>query len=157
MALSITDYYPANSPEAEAWAHVEKYTHTHLVTVSNIAYAARYDALRLFLTGEGVYIPPRTVHEVKELLCVALLPRIHLKLTLLHRERHALSYLYTQMSYLRPSPQGSDFSTMKSTALDGLSNLVHHHQRELVGLYQHRPDWDGHPSPPRRAGQIERA
>ncbi|KIM25252.1 hypothetical protein M408DRAFT_10595 [Serendipita vermifera MAFF 305830] len=140
MALTLADYYPANSPEAEAWAHVQKYTHTHLVTASNIAYAARYDALRLFLTGEGVYIPPRNVQEVKELL-----------------ERHALSYLYTNMSYMRPSPQGSDFSNMKHTAFDGLASLVNQHQRALLSRYQHSPDWDGHPSPPRRAGQIERA
>lgn len=70
MVLSLSDYYPSNSAEAEAFEHVQKYTHTHLVTVSNIAYAARYDALRLFLTGEGVYIPPRSVREVKEVLYV---------------------------------------------------------------------------------------
>lgn len=64
----LSDYYPAGSVEAQAWAHVEKYTHTHHVTASDIAHAARYDALRLFLTGDGVYIPPRSVTEVKELL-----------------------------------------------------------------------------------------
>jgi len=138
--LQLSDYYPPGSVEADAWTHVEKYTHTHHVTASNIAYAARYDALRLFLTGDGVYIPPRTVYEVKELL-----------------ERHALSYLYTQSSYLRPSPRGSDFSTMKRIALDGLSTLVYQHQHAFLSLYEHSPDWDGHPSPPRRVGQIERA
>lgn len=134
----LSDYYPADSVEAQAWTHVERYTHTHHVTTSNIAYAARYDALRLFLTGDGVYIPPRSVTEVKELL-----------------ERHALSYLYTQTSYLRPSPQGSDFSTMKRIALDGLASLVQQHQRAFLSLYRHRPDWDGCPSPPRRAGKVE--
>lgn len=47
-----------------------KYTHTHLVTWANIAYAARYEALKLFLQGDGVYIPPRTTMELIELLYV---------------------------------------------------------------------------------------
>jgi len=47
-----------------------KYTHTHLVTWANVAYAARYDALRLFIQGDAVYIPPRTISELYELLYV---------------------------------------------------------------------------------------
>jgi hypothetical protein len=65
---NIDYYYPPSSSEAKAWSHVERYTHTHHVTWSDIAYAARFEAVKLFLTGDGVYIPPRTVEELIELL-----------------------------------------------------------------------------------------
>ncbi|PVF91736.1 hypothetical protein CPB86DRAFT_791834 [Serendipita vermifera] len=140
---SIEHYYPPSSTEHRAWKHVERYTHTHHVTSLDIAYAARYEAVKLFLTGDGVYIPPRTAEELIELL-----------------QRSALSYIYTHISYLRtpatlPSQAGTDASKrrlsgggnnsgtaeMKSIAYDGLRQLVKKSGEEMLRLYEGKEDW----------------
>jgi len=58
-----------------------------------------------------------------------------------HRERFAMSYLLTNISYLRESLKGSNFTHMKTIAFEGLRQLVIEHQDEFIRLYSNRPDW----------------
>lgn len=44
--------------------------HTQLVTWKHIAHGSVYDSLRHFLDGESVYLPPRNLSELREVLCV---------------------------------------------------------------------------------------
>ena len=44
--------------------------HTQLVTWKHIAQGSVYDSLRHFLDGESVYLPPRNLSELREVLYV---------------------------------------------------------------------------------------
>jgi hypothetical protein len=44
--------------------------HTQLVTWKHIAHGAVYDSLRHFLDGDSVYLPPRNLTELREVLYV---------------------------------------------------------------------------------------
>jgi len=50
--------------------------HTQLVTWKHIAHGAVYDSLRHFLDGESVYLPPRNLTELREVLCVLSFSRL---------------------------------------------------------------------------------
>ena len=44
--------------------------HTQLVTWKHIAQGSVYDSLRHFLDGDSVYLPPRNLTELREVLYV---------------------------------------------------------------------------------------
>ena len=44
--------------------------HTQLVTWKHIAHGSVYDSLRHFLDGDSVYLPPRNLTELREVLYV---------------------------------------------------------------------------------------
>ena len=45
--------------------------HTQLVTWKHIAQGSVYDSLRHFLDGDSVYLPPRNLTELREVLYVS--------------------------------------------------------------------------------------
>jgi len=89
--------------------------HTQLVTWKHIAQGSVYDSLRHFLDGESVYLPPRNLSELREVLYVfsLSLPLLHLTQPPTSRERGAMSYMFTYISQLRGGLRGSEFSTVR--------------------------------------------
>ena len=88
--------------------------HTQLVTWKHIAQGSVYDSLRHFLDGDSVYLPPRNLTELREVLYVPSSPlSFILHLTQPSRERGAMSYMFTYISQLRGGLRGSEFSTVR--------------------------------------------
>ena len=90
--------------------------HTQLVTWKHIAQGAVYDSLRHFLDGDSVYLPPRNLTELREVLYVLsfLLLLHHLATHTISRERGAMSYMFTYISQLRGGLRGTEFSTVRT-------------------------------------------
>lgn len=52
-----------------------------------------------------------------------------------------MSYLLTNISYLRESLKGQNFSQMKAIAFGGLRSVVEEHRDEFIRLHEGKPDW----------------
>ena len=144
--------------------------HTQLVTWKHIAHGAVYDSLRHFLDGDSVYLPPRNLTELREVLYVPLsFFSFFSQLTPTSRERGAMSYMFTYISQLRGGLRGTEFTTvriphstlpapishafqMKQIAYDSLRDILGKNANDFLQLYSNKADW--HAKPPRALRQA---
>jgi hypothetical protein len=167
LTLTATNPPPHNPPTNRKNA-----LHTQLVTWKHIAHGSVYDSLRHFLDGESVYLPPRNLTELREVLYV---PPLSLSPSCspltpppgsVERcpicsptsvnfaadsaaQNSALYVFYPRCASHSPplySPQ------MKQIAYGSLRAIVDTNANDFLQLYSNKADW--HAKPPRALRQA---